>query len=1224
MSTPPQTATSEGLLSPSSPDRCADGRILISRSGSFSFSDASTRVRSNSDISGISTATSATYYSKSSLEYESTDDALRPDPGNETDFVTSDSPFAFSPGQLNKLQNPKSLSAFKALGGLKGLETGLRTSVTAGLSIDEVRLDGRIGFAEATNVGSKDSSNLDEIDLERRETSSSQREVKGQFEDRIRIFRDNRLPERKADGILTLIWRTYNDKILILLTIAAVVSLALGIYETVAGDSGVDWVEGVAICVAIIIVVTVGAANDFQKERQFVKLNKRKDDREVKVIRSGKSIQISVHDITVGDVLHLEPGDAIPADGIFITGHGVKCDESSATGESDQMKKTGGDEVWQRIQDGTATAKLDPFIISGSKVLEGVGTFLVTSVGQNSSYGKILMSLQTTNDPTPLQVKLGGLANWIGGLGSAAAGLLFFVLLIKFLAGLSSNTDGSAQKAQEFLDILIVAITVIVVAVPEGLPLAVTLALAFATTRMLKENNLVRVLRACETMGNATTICSDKTGTLTQNKMTVVAGTVGADEQFRVSTHSTEETTASPTAVSTKLNSEVKDLLRTSIAVNSTAFEGEEAGQPSFIGSKTEVAMLNMSKQYLGLDNLASERSNYTVKQLFPFDSDRKCMGVVLKLDNGVYRLLVKGASEIMLSYAASTISNVYSTGIEIDDLSVEHKQHIASLIESYATNSLRTIGMLYRDFPSWPPASSTPLEEDPRLASFVSVCKNMTWLGLVGIQDPLRAGVTEAVAQCQHSGVVVRMVTGDNVTTARAIARDCGILSSTASEEDELVLEGPQFRQMTPEQLNRVLPKLRVLARSSPEDKRQLVASLKSLGETVAVTGDGTNDGPALKTADVGFSMGIAGTEVAKEASSIILLDDNFSSTITALMWGRAVNDAVKKFLQFQITVNITAVILTFVSAVSNDSNHSVLTAVQLLWVNLIMDTLAALALATDPPTRKILDRPPQSKKEALITINMWKMISLQAVYQLVVTFILYFLGMKILGYQDTDQKRTELNTIVFNSFVWMQIFNQLNNRRLDNKFNVFEGILSNYWFMGINVIMVAGQIMIIFVGGAAFQITRLDGTQWAISILTALPCLLWAVGVRMIPDEAFGVVFNVVVGSAIAVLRPILKALHVVFHPVAQLWRSGKRAVRRAAGKKPEEEVEQGERIVDVETGYPSMPTMMSTHKPDLELPVGHGIKEIQREQKALQQDQESMRRLEVPTLQISEARD
>lgn len=321
-----------------------------------------------------------------------------------------------------------------------------------------------------------------------------------------------------------------------------------------------DWVEGVAICVAIFIVVAVGSVNDYQKERQFMKLNKRKDDREVKVIRSGKSIQISVYDVTAGDVMHLEPGDAVPADGVFISGHGVKCDESSATGESDQMKKTPGEEVWLRLQDGTATPKLDPFIISGSKVLEGVGTFLVTSVGQNSSFGKIMMSLQTDNDPTPLQVKLGHLANWIGGLGSSAAILLFLVLTIKFLAGLSSNPATPAEKGSEFLDILIVAITVIVVAVPEGLPLAVTLALAFATTRMLKENNLVRVLRACETMGNATTICSDKTGTLTQNKMTVVAGTLGADQRFATSGYH-EDNADSPQKVFGDVPKNLKDIV---------------------------------------------------------------------------------------------------------------------------------------------------------------------------------------------------------------------------------------------------------------------------------------------------------------------------------------------------------------------------------------------------------------------------------------------------------------------------------------------------------------------------------------------------------------------------------------------------------------------------------------------------------------------------------------
>ena len=831
MTTPPQTGVDNSYLLPTTPDRKhnLDGATLNSRSGSAQWSD-STRFRANS---GVSAASTNTIYSKSSLDYESSEDALRPDPGNEKDFDVLNNPFAFSPGQLNKLLNPKSLSAFKAFGGLSGLQKGLRTSITAGLSVDETHLDGQVSFEDVSHASHEKNADFETVELKRSTSNSAPRNITGQFEDRLRVYCDNRLPERKADSIFVLIWRAYNDKILILLTIAAVVSLALGIYETVAGDSGVDWVEGVAICVAILIVVIVGAANDFQKERQFLKLNKRKDDREVKVIRSGKSVQISVYDVTVGDVLHLEPGDAVPADGVFISGHGVKCDESSATGESDQMKKTGGEEVWQRIQDGTATAKLDPFIISGSKVLEGVGTYLVTSVGQNSSFGKIMISLQTTNEATPLQVKLGGLANWIGGLGSSAAGLLFFVLLIKFLAGLSSNPHTPAEKGQEFLDILIVAITVIVVAVPEGLPLAVTLALAFATTRMLKENNLVRVLRACETMGNATTICSDKTGTLTQNKMTVVAGTIGMNDKFG----SSDEPMAA--VFGNKVSKNVKELVRTSIALNSTAFEGEEKGVPTFIGSKTEVAMLTLAKDHLCLENLASERSNFKVKQLIPFDSGRKCMGIVIKYSNG-YRLLVKGASEIMLGHASSTITNVSNEKYDVEEITSEHRQEIESIIEEYAQNSLRTIGMLYRDYPSWPPPGSKTLEEDAKMADFdQGILQDLIWVGLVGIHDPLRDGVIEAVAQCQHSGVVVRMVTGDNITTARAIASDCGILRK---DEESIFMEGPKFRQLSDTEMDAMLPKLRVLARSSPEDKRILVSRLKHLGETVAVTGDGTS----------------------------------------------------------------------------------------------------------------------------------------------------------------------------------------------------------------------------------------------------------------------------------------------------------------------------------------------------------------------------------------------
>lgn len=1070
---------------------------------------------------------------------------MRPDKGSEADFEVSHSPFAFSPGQLNKLLNPKSLSAFKAVGGLTGLEKGLRTSLIAGLSVDEETLTGTVSFKDATNELDKSSSGdkvFEDVPINHDGLSSTSN-AKGKFGDRIRVFRDNRLPEKKADSIWKLIWKTYNDKILILLTIAAVVSLSLGLYETFSGGSSVDWVEGVAICVAIIIVVVVGAANDYQKERQFIKLNKRKDDRVVKAIRSGKSVEISVYDVTVGDVLHLEPGDAVPADGIFISGHSVKCDESSATGESDQMKKTSGAEVQRRLLDGKATKKLDPFIISGSKVLEGVGTYLVTSVGQNSSYGKILMSLQTESEDTPLQVKLGKLANWIGGLGSGAAALLFFILLFRFLANLSNNTATPAVKGQQFLDILIVAITVIVVAVPEGLPLAVTLALAFATTRMLKENNLVRVLRACETMGNATTICSDKTGTLTQNKMTVVASTLGIDEKMTLTADSTlanENESSTFTKAFKMVSEEARELLLKSIALNSTAFEGDDKDVPTFIGSKTETALLNLAKDFLGLESLATERANAEIIQLIPFDSDRKCMGVVFKTD-GRYRLLVKGAAEIMLAQANQSISSIYDEDLDISPITSEGKEELSATIDDYAQHSLRTIGLLYKDFEQWPPAEGQPLEEDKSMANFESIFNKMIWIGVVGIQDPLRPGVTEAVAQCQQSGVVVRMVTGDNLLTARAIATECGIMNYA----DAQVMEGPKFRQLSDEQMDKILPNLRVLARSSPEDKRILVQRLKVLGETVAVTGDGTNDGPALKIADVGFSMGIAGTEVAKEASSIILLDDNFASIITALMWGRAVNDAVKKFLQFQVTVNITAVILTFVSAVSNSSNHSVLTAVQLLWVNLIMDTLAALALATDAPTKKILERGPEKKGDPLISMNMWKMITGQAIYQLIITFVLYFAGMRIFGYGPDRQK--QLDTMVFNTFVWMQIFNELNNRRLDNKFNIFEGMFRNYYFLAITAVMVAGQVLIVFIGGAAFGITRIDGAQWAVCILCALPCLLWAVLLRCIPDAYFAVVFDAVTGAMGFVLKPIGKGLHFIFHPVAQAWRAVNRAVKR-----------------------------------------------------------------------------
>lgn len=1051
---------------------------------------------------------------KSTLE--STEEALKPDPGREDDFEVTDNRFAFSPGQLNKLINPKNLGTFYALGGLSGMEKGLRTDLHSGLSIDETSLDGSVSFEDATGAASKaplpkgaaqDQYRGQEQQQSPSSSSSPHKQSDDTYADRKRIYGPNRLPEKKPKGILELAWIAYNDKVLILLTIAAVISLALGIYQSVTatdGEARVQWVEGVAIIVAILIVVIVGAANDWQKERQFVKLNKKKDDRYVKVYRSGKTMEISVFDVQVGDVMNLEPGDLIPVDGIFIEGHNVKCDESSATGESDLLRKTSGHEVYRAIEDNENLSKLDPFIISGSKVSEGVGKFLVTAVGTHSSHGKTMMSLQDEGQTTPLQSKLNVLAEYIAKLGLASGLLLFVVLFIKFLAQLHT-IRGAEHKGQAFLQIFIVAVTVIVVAVPEGLPLAVTLALAFATTRMLKDNNLVRLLRACETMGNATTICSDKTGTLTENKMSAVTATLGTSLNFGEKSKagtpaehrqnsSDPPNNLSPSEFASSLSSSVKELLMQSILLNSTAFESEQDGAEAFVGSKTETALLGFARTYLGMGSVGEGRSNATIVQMVPFDSARKCMAVVMKLDNGKYRMLVKGASEILESKATQIVRDP-TKDLDEAPLSDEVRSNLDSIMTRYASRSLRPIALLYRDFEQWPPRGA-PMEDDRRTVSFDGIFKEMVMLGIFGIQDPLRPGVAEAVEQCQRAGVFVRMVTGDNIMTAKAIAQECGIFTPGG-----IAIEGPKFRQLSTRQMNQIIPRLQVVARSSPDDKKILVSRLKALGETVAVTGDGTNDAQALKTADVGFSMGIAGTEVAKEASDIILMDDNFASIVKAISWGRTVNDAVKKFLQFQLTVNITAVLLTFISAVANDNEKSVLTAVQLLWVNLIMDTFAALALATDPPSPHVLKRRPEPKSAPLINPTMWKMMIGQSIYQLVVTLVLNFAGMSIFKYPSSRQG--EMETVVFNTFVWMQIFNQWNSRRLDNNLNIFDGMIRNRWFLGIQAIIIGGQVLIIFVGGQAFSVQRLNGPQWGVSLVLGVLSIPIGMVIRLIPDE-------------------------------------------------------------------------------------------------------------------------
>ncbi|GAA5867850.1 hypothetical protein JCM8547_003395 [Rhodosporidiobolus lusitaniae] len=1037
-----------------------------------------------------------------------------------------------TPSSLYGLVDPKSYDHLRELGGTEGVLEGLKTNAKEGLK-------------EVNGAGS----------------------AVAEEEDRKRVYGENRVPGKKPKSFLALCWAAYTDKVLIILSVAAIVSLALGLYQdlgtppdtyestacggTTCTEAQVDWVEGVAITVAILIVVLVGSVNDWQKERQFQKLNAQKEERNVKVLRSGQERLMSVYDVVVGDILFIEPGEIVPVDGVFLSGHNVRCDESGATGESDAVRKASYEDLAA-----DPGGKTDCFMISGSKVLEGVGRYVVTSIGRNSFHGRIMMSLQGDTEDTPLQLKLNALAELIAKLGSAAGLLLFVALMIRFFVQLKTIPDRSADdKAQAFIQVLIIAVTVVVVAVPEGLPLAVTLALAFATRRMTKMNLLVRVLGACETMANATVVCTDKTGTLTTNKMTVVAGSIGVHLKFvagleenqkrtnanddrdpeKVTAEDADGEKAAPPAeikprhgrldfstdaanIGSHVSPALRKLLNESIVINSTAFEGtdEHGAEGVFVGSKTETALMSFAAGQ-GWPHYKAVREGAKVVQMVPFSSERKCMGVVIELPHGKgYRLFLKGASEVLTRLSNRHViveengAEHPDNGSEDEDVPTadfddETRENINRTIIFYACQSLRTIALCSRDFSSWPPSKAQLTAEGE--VEFESLANDLTLIGITAIEDPLREGVAKAVATCQRAGVQVKMCTGDNVLTARSIATQCGIFSKGG-----IIMEGPVFRKLTPQERLQVVPNLQVLARSSPEDKKVLVETLKSMGEVVGVTGDGTNDGPALKTANVGFSMGIAGTEVAKEASDIILMDDNFASIVSAIMWGRCVNDSVRKFLQFQLSVNITAVIITFVSAVASEEEESVLKAVQLLWVNLIMDTFAALALATDPADPESLERKPDRKTAPLISVQMWIMIVGQAIYQIVVALTLHFAGARIFNHHSTDNgvridQQNELETLIFNAFVFSQIFNMLNARRLDRGWNIFTGIHKNYYFIVIMLIMVGGQAIIVNFGGAAFHVTRIGGRDWGISIIIGVISIPLAMFLRLcIPPEPVG----------------------------------------------------------------------------------------------------------------------
>ncbi|CAK4083021.1 unnamed protein product [Aphanomyces euteiches] len=966
-------------------------------------------------------------------------------------------------------------------GGIEGVAAGLRTSLDRGL----------------------DSSKAD--DLKSREAT----------------FGRNYIQPPRPATILELMWEAFHDTTIIVLTLSGLVSLILGL--TMEGESA-EWIEGTSILFAVLLVITVSAVNDYQKERQFAALNAVKDDERIKVIRNGEPCEVSKYDILVGDVVRVDLGDILPADGLVFDESDLKIDESAMTGETDLLKKS-------RVE--------APIMYSGTRVMEGVAKMLVVCVGVNSQSGIISALVQgkgaeeekkAKKKPkkesavgpvddvpvakkeqdevyeeaaeSPLQGKLNKLTVHIAKFGTSTAVIVFLAMTIRFSVETFGNgkTEWKKEYATEYLHFFITAVTVLVVAIPEGLPLAVTISLAFSVKKMLLDNNLVRHLDACETMGSATTICSDKTGTLTTNRMTVMQCWLGGKEY----------------SAAAQLQGEISDSLKEAfshgVCLNSTAeiLPPKVPGQPyEHTGNKTECALLTFCKD-LGID-YSSVRKTHPVAHMLTFSSKKKRMSVVAA--RGVNcRVYCKGATEVVLGLC----SKMKRLDGSVADLTQAEKDDIGhSIIEKYASQGYRTLCLAIRDLD----ISTDEVKQWPD----DDIETDLTCIAIVGIEDPVRPEVPEAIRQCHRAGIVVRMVTGDNIMTARSIASKCGILKPN---DGALTMEGSEFRsrvldkngQIIQEEFDRIWPLLRVLARSSPKDKYTLVTGLKQSNvaaygpQVVAVTGDGTNDAPALKKANVGFAMGICGTAVAKDACDIILMDDNFTSIVNAVKWGRNVYDSIAKFLQFQLTVNLVAITLAVLGAIVIE--ESPLSAIQLLWVNLIMDTFASLALATEKPNQAMLERKPYPRTQPLLSPKMVKHIVGQGIYQLIVLIVLLFKGEVIFGLpsgRKADQppelkgSRSVHYTMIFNTFVFMQLFNELNCRKIHDEINIFTGLADNSIFASISAFQVGAQVLIVQFGGKPFSCVGLDATQWFYCMLISAMSLPLGLLLRLLPTPTW-----------------------------------------------------------------------------------------------------------------------
>lgn len=834
----------------------------------------------------------------------------------------------------------------------------------------------------------------------------------------------NEFTREKPQSTFGRIVDSCKEPMVLLLIVAGVISVVVNVIRATYGGHA-DIIECVGIFVAIALSVMITVVMEGKSAKAFEALNAMKENIQVKVLRNGKVQKISQSELVVGDIVFVETGDKLSADGRLITSTELNVDESSLTGESLPIKKMADVVI---VNEKTAVADRVNMLYSGTFVTGGSGKIVVTQVGDETEFGKIARELTTTDSTsTPLQEKLAVLGKVIALIGIGIA-ILAFVIQIGFFIARGEATFLAISEA------FITSIVLIVATVPEGLPTIVAVSLAINVIKMSKKNALVKKMVASETVGCINVICSDKTGTLTENRMTVVEV---CDESGKYE----------PDKIS-------KKELILNFAINSTAnIEGTE-----FIGNPTECALLTALRK-TGID-YRDVRNGSEIIYAYPFSSETKNMTTVIKTgdEKTVY---TKGSPEKILSFC---------------NMSEETRSFFESEIEKHQRQAHRVIGFAHKSI------KDEPDYENERC--FVET--NMIFDGFVAIKDPLRSDVAEAVQKARSAGIDIKMLTGDNIITASAIANELGIL-----DEDAIALEAYQIEEMSDDELKIKLPKIRVIARSTPSVKMRVVKILKSLGNVVAVTGDGINDAPALKNADVGIAMGITGTEVSKEASDIILIDDSFSTIIRATEWGRGIFDNFMRFIQFQLTVNVSSVIVILSSIIAGFS--SPFTALQLLWINLIMDGPPALTLGLEPMRDNLMKRKPTPRDRAIVTRDMFSRIVINGAFIAIVILLQNFTN--FLGGATAE----ECSSIVFSLFVVFQLFNAFNSRELGDE-SIFKYLLKNKAMLAVTAVTLALQIVIVQFCGAVFKTAPLSFIMWGKILICGLSVVFVGELVRLI----------------------------------------------------------------------------------------------------------------------------